>query len=211
MANGAGSPNCTILGGPNGAGKSTIYDLIDRPGDFINADVIARDLSPQNPESVSLLAGKEVLRLLDEKLLSRSDFTYETTLSSHQSINIIKRARLSGFQVGLVFVALQDSDLHVERVSNRVLKGGHDIPEETIRRRYGLAFDNLIKAIPLSHEVAIFDNSDKVGPRIVIEIADGVLVRSNLNFNNSFDQRIATCVASALGLRPEEVLGAGLS
>lgn len=199
-------PSATIIAGPNGAGKSTIYSLVDLPGEFINADDIARRLNPTDPDSASFQAGREALRILEEKLLLRTDFCYETTLSSHQSIRIIKEARLRGYRTQLLFVALANADLHVERVRDRVMKGGHNIPEDTIRRRYDIAFENLVRAIPLSDEIAIFGNSDKSGPAIGIEIRGSKIERNFLSKDNPFDRRIASCVAAGLSVPLETVL-----
>lgn len=200
------SPTCTIIAGPNGAGKSTVYHLIELPGEFINADDIARKISPVDPDSASFQAGREALRMLDEKLLHKSDFTYETTLSSHQSVRIIQQARLRGYRTQLIFIALPNAELHVERVRDRVMNGGHHIPEDTIRRRYTVSFDNLVKAMPLSDEIAIFANSDKSGPATLVGIRAGRIERNFLKESNPFDRRIATCVAAGLNVPLEAIL-----
>lgn len=127
---------CTIIGGPNGSGKSTIFNLLKPVGEFVNADVIARQLSNQDPQSVEIEAAKAALDRLEELREEGEDFIFETTLSGHQSIKLMKYAREAGYQVGLVFVALASVDLNVERVAERVKTGGHDIPEPVIRRRY---------------------------------------------------------------------------
>lgn len=198
-------PICTIIAGPNGAGKSTIFSLIELPGEFINADDIARRLNPENPDQASFQAGREAIRVLDEKLLDRSDFCYETTLSSRQSLKVIQQAHLAGYRTQLIFVALPHVELHIQRVKDRVMKGGHDIPEDTIRRRYDVAFENLALAIPLSDEIAIFGNSDKSGPAVKVEIREGLIERSSLQANNPFDRRIAISVAAGLAIPIESL------
>lgn len=112
----------------------------------------------------------------------------------------MQQARLAGYRVQLVFMILANAELHVQRVRDRVMKGGHDIPADTIRRRYDVAFANLEKAVGLSEEVAIFDNSDQTGPRICVEIREGRIERNSLYGTRELDSRIASCVASALGL-----------
>lgn len=208
MSERAGDPICTIIAGPNGAGKSTIYGLIDLPGEFINADDIARELNPDQPASASLPAGREVLRILDEKFLAKASFCYETTLSSHQAIRVIQKARLAGYHTQLLFVALASADLHVQRVRDRVMKGGHDIPEDTIRRRYDVSFENLTKAVPLCDEVAIFDNSSAAGPMACIELLFGRISRNSLSRDKPLDRRIAGSVAAGLGLPLDHILPA---
>lgn len=86
------TPICTILGGPNGSGKSSLYRALDLPGEFVNADLVARRIDPVDPEAASVAAGR--------------DFVYETTLSSNQAVGLMRRARETGYQVALVFVAL---------------------------------------------------------------------------------------------------------
>jgi predicted ABC-type ATPase len=198
-------PSCSLLAGPNGAGKSTLFSLIDLPGVFINADEIAARIDPGHPANAALQAGREALRLLDEAFLAQESFVYETTLSSHQSINVLRRARMSGFHTQLVFIALQLADLHVQRVRDRVLKGGHHIPEAVIRRRYDVAFDNLTIAVPLCDELAVFDNSHAAGPSVRLTIDHGAITSNALDRTKSFDQRIAACVAPALQMRAEDL------
>jgi predicted ABC-type ATPase len=146
-------PTCTVIGGPNGGGKSSLYETINFSGAFINADVVARQINPDKPGDAALAAGRQVLRMLDQALRARMAFCYETTLSSNHSLRVLSRARLRGYHVSIIFIALQDRELHVQRVRDRVSKGGHMIPDAIIRRRYDLSFLNLAKAIPLCHSV----------------------------------------------------------
>lgn len=199
------APHCTVIGGPNGGGKSSLYDMINLPGAFINADVVAHQLNAQRPEAAAMAAGKQVLGMLHDVLLARQPFCYETTLSSHQSLKILSQARLRGYRVSLIFVALQDSELHVQRVKDRVMKGGHSIPEAIIRRRYDLSFLNLAKAIPLCHSATIFDNSDYAGPRLALQIMDRVVTQNSLTAGRLFDLRVASIASSALGIRVDAV------
>lgn len=191
-------PRCVILAGPNGAGKTSLYGKLSLPGEFINADVVAREIDDQRPEAASIAAGRRVLSMLASTLLNRLDFTYETTLSSHQAINLMKEARRLHYRIGLIFVALVSPDLHVLRVASRVLKGGHSIPENIIRRRYDQSLQNLEPAIGLSDEVAVYDNSGPEGPELKIEINDHELVYRKLEAANPLDDRLATIVSSAL-------------
>ena len=121
---------CTILGGPNGSGKSSIYRALSPPGEFLNADLIARRLNPDDPESASLPVGREVLRRLSELVSQRPDFVYETTLSSNQALKLMRRAVEADYEVGLVFVTLASADLNVKRIAQRVSQGGHHIPDD---------------------------------------------------------------------------------
>ena len=200
-------PVCWIIAGTNGAGKSSIYrgsPEIQETGEFVNADVIARKIAPENPEGASASAGRLVIKRLDELIGTGSDFVYETTLSSHQSIDILKRCRSAGYRIGLMFVALSDANLHVRRVRERVAQGGHSIPEDTVRRRYVRAFANLPIAIGIAHEFVAFDNSEREIVRL-IAIADGVVQENFLDEAKKIHCAIAEAVATALGMSADQV------
>jgi len=189
---------CTVLGGPNGSGKSSLYALSGLPGRFVNADDEARRIDPTNPERAAVAAGKRVLGALEGLLNAREDFVYETTLSSHQSVELMRRARDADYEVGLVFLGLNDADLNVQRVAQRVAKGGHNIPECIIRRRCDTSFKRLGEAIRLAHSTTIFDNSEISGPVLVIQIDQGVIAFNNLDETIPFHARLASIIHEAL-------------
>lgn len=145
-----------------------------------------------------------MIKRLDELIKTESDFVYETTLSSRQSTDIMKRCRSAGYRVGLMFVVLGDANLHVRRVRERVEQGGHGIAETVIRRRYLRAFANLPAAIGLAHEFIAFDNSDRAVARL-IAIADGSLIENFLNEAKTVDRVIAEAVSTALEMFIDEV------
>lgn len=198
---------CTILGGPNGSGKSSIYRALAPPGEFVNADVIARRMNPDDPEGASLSAGRAVLQRLDELVEQRRDFVYETTLSSNQALSLMRRARGADYEMGLVFVALASADLNVDRVAQRVSQGGHHIAEDVIRRRYEAAFGKLAQAIPLAHQTVIFDNTE-TAPVLLIRIVGDVIEENRLDEAQSLHLRICEAVAEALGIGTDEVFKA---
>jgi predicted ABC-type ATPase len=198
--------SCTILGGANGSGKSTIYGKLHLDGELVNADLIARQIAPENPESATGPAGRRVIQRLRELLTARENFVYETTLSSHQSIKLMERARDSGYSVNLAFVVLRDLELNVLRVAERVMQGGHSIPEKTIRRRYAGAFEKLPRAVALSHRIIIYDNSSQDNLETLIQISDGHIVFSALKEANLLHGRIAERVGSALNVETDSVL-----
>jgi predicted ABC-type ATPase len=202
--------SCTILGGTNGSGKSTIHEQsigLQIEGEFVNADVLARRILPSDPESVSFRAGKLVIRRLDELIAARLSFVHETTLSSRQSLQVMRRARAAAYHVGLIFVVLHNVELNVFRVGERVKMGGHSIPEKDIRRRYGRALANLPEAIKFAHQTAIYDNSEVSHVRL-IEISDGHIVFNELDQSNATHCEIAEAVGSALDITPHSVFGA---
>ncbi|SDX91341.1 AAA family ATPase [Hymenobacter psychrophilus] len=131
-----------ILAGCNGAGKTTAaYALLPNLlgcREFVNADEIARGLSPFQPETVSVQAGRLMLTRLRELLAAGETFALETTLATRHYLAFIREARQRGYAVHLLFFWLSSVEAAVERVRVRVLEGGHNIPEEVIRRRYEL-------------------------------------------------------------------------
>ena len=111
--------------------------------EFVNADEIAKGLSPFQPESVSFQAGRIMIARIDELLNSGLDFAFETTLTTLSYLNTIKLAKEKGYSITLLYFWLNDVNLAIERVKTRVSEGGHNIPEEAIRRRYFRGIYNL--------------------------------------------------------------------
>ena len=140
-------PNLYIISGCNGAGKTTasftILPEMLECKEFVNADEIAKGLSPFQPESVSFHAGRIMVARIDELLNSGVDFAFETTLTTLSYLNTIKAAKEKGYSINLLYFWLNDVNLAIERVKIRVSEGGHNIPEETIRRRYFRGIYNL--------------------------------------------------------------------
>ena len=159
-------PNLYIISGCNGAGKTTasftiLPDMLNCK-EFVNADEIAKGLSPFQPETVSFQAGRIMLERIEELIKSGVDFAFETTLTTLSYMSTIKFAREKGYSVTLLFFWLNDVNLAIERVKTRVSEGGHNIPEETIRRRYSRGTNNLInKFIELCDIWIIINNSSK--------------------------------------------------
>ncbi len=135
-----------IIAGPNGAGKTTFAEqlLSDESGspEFINADMIARALSPASPEKTSLAAGKVMLREIRGKVDRGENFAFETTLSGLNYSRHIPNWQLKGYHVRLLFMSLPLADTAVSRVKIRVGQGGHNISETVIRRRFELGRKN---------------------------------------------------------------------
>jgi predicted ABC-type ATPase len=157
--------NLYIIAGCNGAGKTTasftILPEILNCKEFVNADEIAKGLSPFQPEKVSFEAGRIMLHRINELLETNSNFAFETTLATKSYKNKITQAKLKNYNVTLLFFWLQNVDLAIERVKTRVLEGGHNIEIEVIKRRYQNGINNLFDIyLPLVDEVMIFDNSE---------------------------------------------------
>jgi predicted ABC-type ATPase len=196
-----------VIGGPNGSGKSTIFEPLNPKGEFVNADVIARRINPHAPQSVDLSAAKATLERVRELLNEGRDFVFETALSGHQPIALMERARKAGYQVGLVFVALADVDLNVKRVAERVSKGGHEIPDAIIRRRYPKSFANLAKAIKVTHGCLIYDNSS-ASIELLLRMNGTTIEVNKLDESYTHHTLIADAVAEVLGVETDVVFRA---
>jgi predicted ABC-type ATPase len=158
------SKNLYIISGCNGAGKTTAsYTVLPEVLDckeFVNADEIARGLSPFNPESVAIEAGRLMLQRIEDLLSKEESFSIETTLATKSYINLVRRAQKKGYTVRLLFFWLNSPDLALQRIAERVAKGGHNIPEPIVRRRYVTGISNLFRLF--MNEVdswEIYDNS----------------------------------------------------
>lgn len=138
-----------IIAGCNGAGKTTasytVLPEIWNCKEFVNADEIAKGLSPFNPEGVAIEAGKLMLQRIDTLLDGNESFSIETTLSTRSYVKLIDRAHQKGFEVNLLFFWLDTPEAAIRRVAKRVSEGGHNIPRETIIRRYHLGICNFFK------------------------------------------------------------------
>lgn len=129
-----------IISGCNGAGKTTasytiLPELLECE-EFVNADEIAKGLSPFNPESAAIQAGRLMLERISKLISKGQDFAFETTLATKSYRNFVLKAKENGYHITLLFFWLRSSDLAVKRVETRVKEGGHNIPEDIIRRRY---------------------------------------------------------------------------
>ncbi len=156
--------NLYIISGCNGAGKTTAsYTVLPEIlgcKEFVNADEIARGLSPFNPESVAIEAGKLMLQRIKDLLARDESFSIETTLATRSYVNLVRKAQDRGYSVSLLYFWLDSPELAMRRVAERVSKGGHDIPKQTIRRRYVAGIKNLfLLFMPVVNFWAIYDNS----------------------------------------------------
>ncbi|MDR2886043.1 MAG: zeta toxin family protein [Rikenellaceae bacterium] len=161
-------PKLYIIAGCNGAGKTTAsYTVLPEMLDcreFVNADEIAKGLSPFNPESVAIEAGRLMLTRIRELMDSGGDFAFETTLSTRSYVNFVKDARRLGYHITLVYFWLNSPELAIDRVAERVAAGGHNIDEATVRRRYAKGLHNLFELyIDISDYWMIIDNSRSSG------------------------------------------------
>jgi predicted ABC-type ATPase len=156
--------NLYIISGCNGAGKTTAsYTVLPEVLDckeFVNADEIAKGLSPFNPESVAIEAGRLMLQRIEDLLAKDKSFSIETTLATKSYINLVRRAQAKGYTVRLLFFWLNSPELALLRIAERVAKGGHNIPEPIVRRRYVAGICNLFRLFMSEVDSwEIYDNS----------------------------------------------------
>lgn len=156
--------NIYIIAGCNGAGKTTasfaiLPEMLDCK-EFVNADEIARGLSPFQPDTVAFEAGRIMLRRIDELMETGATFAFETTLATKSYSGKIKQAQRLGYKVTLLFFWLDSIELAIDRVATRVSEGGHNIPPDVIARRYKGGIRNLFSIyLPIVDEALIFDNT----------------------------------------------------
>lgn len=164
-------PHVFVISGPNGAGKSTlapyllrdIFDIVE----YVNADTIAQGLSAFAPENASFEAGRIMLTRIKELAEQKRDFAFETTLATRSYFPWLRGLQDRGYRVHLVFLWLESADLGIERVKERVRLGGHDVPHNTIKRRYGRGLANLVTWFKeLSDSWQVFDASGAV-PKLI--------------------------------------------
>ncbi|WP_264553624.1 zeta toxin family protein [Flavobacterium sp. N2038] len=184
------SKNLYIISGCNGAGKTTasftILPEILNCKEFVNADEIAKGLSPFQPEKVSFEAGRIMLNRIHELLDGNRTFAFETTLATKSYKSKIIQAKKEKYNVTLLFFWLETVDLAIERVKTRVKEGGHNIETETIKRRYLNGIKNLFEIyLEIVDEVLIFDNSFGI-PELIAEksFETEIKILSEIKFYN---------------------------
>jgi predicted ABC-type ATPase len=175
-------PLLTLIAGPNGSGKSTLTAALDFEGRdrLVDADAIARRLNPANPAAAAIESGRAVLRCTDEYLSRGQSFAIEMTLASRNYASLIKNAKSCGFQVHLLYVCVNTVARSLSRVSARVAKGGHFIPDDDVRRRYIRSIANCKEAIRLVNEAHLYDNSGNGHHLVLIARGGEIVWRANL-------------------------------
>jgi predicted ABC-type ATPase len=168
MVQQADTKDVVMVGGPNGAGKTTwAYRRLSSTlniREFVNADEIARGISPLDPEASAIAAGRLMLDRLSELLEVRASFAFETTCAGRTHIRLLRNCRMAGYRVSFVFLWLPSPDLAIARVARRVRLGGHRIPSDVVIRRYWAGVRNMRDLyLPFADYAFVYDNSDGDG------------------------------------------------
>ncbi|MDZ7697520.1 MAG: zeta toxin family protein [Deltaproteobacteria bacterium] len=180
------APNLYIVAGPNGAGKTTFArEFLPNYADcmdFVNADFIADGLSPFSPERAAIRAGRLMLEQIGLFADERRDFGFETTLSGKTYVRLLQDLKDRGYRIHLFFLWLPSVDMALERVADRVRRGGHNIPVEVVRRRFKRGLPNLFQIYrPLLDFWAIIDNSTDMPNLVAFESGKELnIVRSDI-------------------------------
>jgi predicted ABC-type ATPase len=180
-------PTLYIIAGPNGVGKTTFADryLPDEAKqlEFVNADLIARGLSPYASDSVTFEAGKILLRRVRELIAHRTGFSWETTMSGRTAVSWLRQAREAGYVLKAYFLWVRDPETTIRRIRQRVAEGGHSIPEDVSRRRFYKTIQNFFAIYrPLMSSWKLLQN-ELPGPRLLaVEKQGRLAVRDPLLF-----------------------------
>ena len=163
MSTDAGNKRIIIIAGPNGAGKTTFArSFLPKEAQcprFINADLIAAGLSPFQPEAAAIRAGRLMLEEINDAVAQGETFAFETTLAGVGYLRRIRHWRRLGYHVSLFYLRLPNVETAIARVAMRVRQGGHDIPEDVIRRRFDAGVRNLEQRYKAAVDAwAVYDN-----------------------------------------------------
>lgn len=155
-----------ILGGPNGAGKTTAARMLlptfIHVNEFLNADEIARELSPGDVDAAAISAARQMIERIQIYVHRGTSSGLDTTCSGRSYFRLFKECKDEGWRITLLFLGISSPEVAVERIAGRVKQGGHNIPADVVRRRYFAGLSNLLTLyLPLADEVEIYDNTGK--------------------------------------------------
>lgn len=177
-------PKLIVFAGANGSGKTTLARfLLPKINivEFVNADEIARGLSPFNAAGQAVMAGRLVSKRIDDLIVKGESFSIETTLSGMAQYRKLERAKAVGYEIEMIFVFCADINLNIRRVKFRVEQGGHGVPVSDIRRRYWRGLKNYICFYHvICDEVRIYDTTGEEAVEICNKRPDGTFVQFDI-------------------------------
>ena len=188
------SPNLYIIAGPNGAGKTTFAKEFlphyAKCENFVNADLIAGGLAPFSPETAALRAGRLLLEQIRRLASKSSDFGFETTLAGVTYVSLLRKLKAQGYRIHLFFLWIPSVEMALARIADRVRRGGHEIPEPVVQRRFHKGIGHLFNLYrPFLDAWTLFDNSGAT-PRAIAREESGAL--------QVFDQQLFARIKEAV-------------
>jgi predicted ABC-type ATPase len=188
-------PVLTVVAGANGSGKSTLTKLSGVNTLLSDPDAIAREIDPVNPTSAAIAAGRQALVLCQQYVESERSFVVETTLAGKSYLNLMREVKNRHWSVVLIYIGIDNPNINVQRVGDRVELGGHDVPRADILRRYERSLINLSKAATIVDRLILYDNSTNAGHQLIatvernqtvihVQELPGWLERANLNLRS---------------------------
>jgi predicted ABC-type ATPase len=185
-------PILTVVAGANGSGKSTLTKLYAGNTLLIDPDAIAREISPANPSTAAIAAGRQALNLSQQYIQSGHSFIVETTLAGNSYLKLMREVKNLGWLVALVYIGIENPNINLQRVRDRVKLGGHDVSGADILRRYERSLANLSKAAKIADQLTLYDNSTDAGHQLIATVEDGQIVIHVQELPGWLDQSILT-------------------
>lgn len=179
------NPRLVIIAGANGSGKTTLTNFFRRKFDwsnyhYINQDEIAQQIfGDWNDPKAIYHAGREVIRMRDNCLQERQNFVIETVLSPNSSVRLIHQALEQNYKTRLFYIGTNDTQINIDRVKERFDQGGHNIPRDTIIKRYNRSLDNLLKVIRMADDGFIIDSTENNKQfNVVLRAKKGIIIKT---------------------------------
>ena len=170
-------PQCYVIAGPNGAGKTTFArDFLPHHVhclEFVNPDLIALGLSPFDARRAGPAAGRVVLQRIHDLAKANNDFAMETTLSGRTYVQLLRRIHEWGYQIHMFYLWLPSPEMSLQRVADRVKRGGHDVPKADVRRRFPRTLNNLFNLYWFLLDSLYFFDASNVEPSLIFEQVEG--------------------------------------
>jgi predicted ABC-type ATPase len=163
------APRFTIVAGANGCGKTTLTcdPEVFRNIPILDPDAIGKALQSTLPAMLSIASARQVLQSAKRHINRAESFAVETTLSGKTYLQMMVDARRRGFEIVLIYIGTKNVEINLTRIKNRVIQGGHDVPQGDVRRRYKRSFENLPTAVKCADHTILFDNSTEEGYRLI--------------------------------------------